>query len=409
MTIVGHPLLPDQPLDRAGYEATGGYKALAVALTDPVRARHALWQTQLRGRGGAGFPFARKIGFACEADGPRVVVCNAAEDEPGSAKDCTLLERNPHVVIEGALIAAHALDAATVVLYVSEAAQSATRRALAEVADDDLLQGLQVSLIRASADYVAGEASAAVSLINGGLAKPLVQPPYPTTAGVDGRPTLVSNCETLANLPRIVTGGGPHTRLATISGDVVNGGVFEIDPTVETFDTLIERAGGLTGNGILKAIQPGGPSSAFLAADSAGITLDAAAIAAAGSAAGCLAVRVYTSDRCMVEVVDAVTGFFSTQHCGQCPPCRMKTQTYHRTIHQITTGHGSWDMLDKLSVVEDFVSDMPRRCSLIDMPTPPVASARVLFADDFAAHIDHDMCPGSEAAALPPLETGSGA
>lgn len=408
MTIVGQRLLPDNPLDRAGYEAIGGYRGLTAALADPVSARHALWETQLRGLGGAGFPFARKLGFACATEGPRVVVCNAAEDEPGSGKDRTLLARNPHLVIEGALIAASAIDAQNVVLYVSEVVEELTRSALAEMAGHAALHRVQVSIVRASADYVAGEASAAVSLINGGPGKPQVQPPYPTTSGVDGRPTLVSNCETLANLPRIVTGGAPDTRLVTVSGDVVAGGVFEIDPEVETFGSLIERAGGLTGSGVLKAIQPGGPSSAFLTADAVDVTLAPSAIAAAGSAAGCLAVGIYTSDRCMVEVVEAITEFFSTEQCGQCPSCRMKTQAYYRTVHQVSAGHGTWDMLDKLSVVEEFVSDMPRRCSLIDMPTPPVASARVLFADDFAGHIDRKLCPGHDAAVLPPLEMGSG-
>jgi NADH-quinone oxidoreductase subunit F len=395
-------LLPPAPLNRAGYEAQGGYLALAKARADPAAARRVLLATGLCGRGGAGFPFARKLALALEgAERPRVVVCNAAEDEPGSLKDRLLLERNPHAVIEGALIAAAALGDATVILYVNPAALGYARQAAAQSGRPGL------AVTAAPPGYVAGEASAAVSALNGGPAKPLVQPPYPTQAGVDGHPTLVANCETFANLPRIINGTAPVTRLATVSGDVAVGGVFEVDPATETFRTLIARAGGMAGGTPLKAIQPGGPATAFLTADALDVTLGDDSVAAVGSSAGCLAVRVYSTDRCMVEVTDEITRFFSEQQCGQCPPCRMKTQAYHRIIHQITTGHGRWDMLGQLSAVEEFVSGMPRRCSLIDMPTPPVASARDHFPADFAGHIDHQACPAGNSPTFPPLETGT--
>jgi NADH-quinone oxidoreductase subunit F len=259
----------------------------------------------------------------------------------------------------------------------------------------------RLRVVAAGTHYVAGEATAAVDAINGGPGKPTGQPPYPTERGIGGLPTLVANCETLANLPRLIraawAGDAPKwTRLATVTGDVAAPGVYEVNPATDTFADLFHRAGRLTGSGRLKAFQPGGPSSRFLGAGSAGVLVDDDAVRAAGSQPGCFAVRVIADGRCIVEICQEITGFFSREQCGQCPPCRMKTQNYHRTIQAIASNKGKWELLDKLSIVEEFVSDMPHRCSLIDMPTPPVASARDLFPDDFAAHIDGAACPFTE-------------
>jgi NADH-quinone oxidoreductase subunit F len=393
-------LLPPRRHDLDDYLSTGGYSAVAAVSADPAAARTALLSTSLTGLGGAHFAVARKIAAVLDQPAPRAVVCNAAEDEPGSSKDRALVGTNPHVVIEGALIAAAALDAAEVVFYLSETNGSeiaSLAAALDERAVRRLLPDTSLRIVRAPDRYVAGEASAAVNAIDGGLGKPTGQPPYPSERGIGGRPTLVANCETLANLPRVTRaaqrGTAPHwTRLTTVTGDVVVPGVYEIDPQFETFATLIARAGGLTGSGELKALQPGGPSSRFLSAEAADVAVRDADIRAAGSQPGCLAVRVLSTDTCIVEVCAAITDFFGRQQCGQCPPCRMKTQMYQRTFQQIGSGKGSWDLLDKLGSVEDFVSDMPRKCALIDMPTPPVESARALFPADFAAHIEHGTC-----------------
>ncbi|MDN4522724.1 SLBB domain-containing protein [Mycolicibacterium austroafricanum] len=393
-------LLPAQRQDLDAYLAHGGYRALSAVAADPQRARTLLRATTLTGLGGAHFPLARKVTAVLDQPGPRAVLCNAAEDEPGSGKDRALLSANPHLVIEGALIAAVALEAGDVVLYVSQTA-TAERESLATALDErdipGLVPGTHVRIVTAPDRYVAGEASAAISVVERGDGKPMGQPPYPSERGVGGNATLVANAETLANLPRIVgaDGGGREpawTRLVTISGNVAAPGVYEISPDNETFATLITRAGGLTGSGALKALQPGGPSSRFLPAEAADVAIRDADIRAAGSQPGCLAVRVVSTDTCIVEICADITDFFARQQCGQCPPCRMKTQMYQRTLQQVSSGKGSWDLLDKLGSVDDFVADMPRRCALIDMPTPPVDSARSLFPDDFAAHIEHGRC-----------------
>jgi NADH-quinone oxidoreductase subunit F len=391
-------LLPSRRLDHASYVEEDGYLGLHYAAAEPDRAQRALLATPLTGLGGAHFPLARKLESALASAGPRAVVCNAAEDEPGSRKDRALLSRNPHVVLEGALIAAVVLDARDVILYVSELADEEYDSVVSAYADvGQRYSFAAVRIVRADPRYVSGEATAVVDAINGGAGKPTGQPPFPTERGVDGLPTLVANCETLANLPRIVRAAWtgqppPGSRLATVSGDIANPGVYEIDPGTDTFGDLFARSGALTGSGRLKAFQPGGPSTRFLPADCVDILIADAAIRSAGSQPGCLAVRVLATSTCIVEICEEITGFFSREQCGQCPPCRMKTQTYHRTLQQVARQKGGYDLLEKLSVVEEFVADMPRKCSLIDMPTPPVDSARSLFPDDFTAHIEHGAC-----------------
>jgi NADH-quinone oxidoreductase subunit F len=391
-------LLPDRRLDLAAYSAAGGYSGLEAAPHDPEKLRVRLGACNLTGLGGAHFSFGRKLQLALGTPGPRVVVCNAAEDEPGSLKDRTLLERNPHCVIEGALIAASAIEAGDVYLYVSEgltAALDSLHQALAELSEWSRTDLPALRVVKAPAAYVAGEASAAIRAIGGEEAKPGEQPPYPTESGVRGRPTLVSNCETLANLPRIVSSVEDEqwTRLATVTGDVAEPGVFEIVPGETTFADVISLAGGLSGpRPVLKAVQPGGPSSAYLSASAADVLLTNADIVAAGAQPGCLAIRVLSESRCLVEELAELTAFFAREQCGQCPACRMKTQAYAKSIDKIQRGEGDWSILKQLDAVDDFVSDMPRRCALISMPTAPVASAAALFRGDFEAHIDNKRC-----------------
>ena len=398
MSTDGNTLIPPRRAALTDYQSLEGYLALRSAWSDRDTALAALGSTTLTGLGGAHFPFAMKLHSALQHPGPRVVVCNAAEDEPGSQKDRTLLELNPHVVIEGALLAAVALEADSLVFYVRESFDEPRTSLEAALAELPLIaEGLgrlpDIRIHAAPTAYVAGEASAAIRSIAGEEAKPAAEPPYPTESGLDGRPTLVSNCETLANLPRIVRGEASLTRLVTVTGDVVSPGVYEVDPDTTSFGDLVALAGGLPDPARpLKAIQPGGPSSAYLLASAASTRLTSSAIRAAGSQPGCLAVRVLDSRRCLVEDSMGVTQFFADEQCGQCPPCRMKTQNYAGIMRKIAAGEGTWAMLGQFATIDDFVADMPRRCSLIDMPTPAVTSAITHFRDDFAAHIDGHGC-----------------
>jgi len=389
-------LLPAVRWSLADYAGHGGYEQLHQAYADVDWLRRVLGSTDLTGLGGAHFPFARKLLMCQQEPGPRVVVCNAAEDEPGSMKDRYLLQRNPHVLLEGVFIAAAALQTQEAYLYVSKSSTDALESlddALSELTADQK-RGVELRVIRAPDDYVAGEATSAIEFIEGRAARPRKVPPFPTSEGVGGRPTLVSNCETLANLPRVLARSAPDTepwimtRLATVTGDVRHPDVYEIDPSNTTFEDLITMAGGLSGGAQqLKAIQPGGPSTAFLDASALTLAMTDDAIRAAGSQPGCLAVRIISSDRCIVEELSRITGFFAREQCGQCPACRMKTQNYDKIVTKVSRGGGTWHLLDQFGAVDEFVSDLPAICALIGMPTAPVRSALSLFRDDFERHI----------------------
>jgi NADH-quinone oxidoreductase subunit F len=390
-------LLPPARWSLADYAGHGGYEQLHLAHANADWLRRVLGSTDLTGLGGAHFPFARKLLMCQQEPGPRVVVCNAAEDEPGSMKDRYLLLRNPHVLLEGVLIAAAALETKEVYLYVSESSTDALEsldEALSELTTDQK-RGVDLRVVRAPDDYVAGEATSAIEFIEGRAARPRKVPPYPASEGVRGRPTLVSNCETLANLPRVLARSGLDTepwvmtRLATVTGDVLRPDVYEIDPPTTTFEDLITMAGGLSrASQQLKAIQPGGPSTAFLDASALTLAVTDDAIRAAGSQPGCLAVRIISSDRCIVEELSRITEFFAREQCGQCPACRMKTQNYDKIVTKLSRGGGTWHLLEQFGAVDEFVSDLPAICALIGMPTSPVRSAVSLFRGDFERHIN---------------------
>lgn len=410
MSLASPSLLRESVTSLSAYQSHGGYEALVRARTDVETLRSIIYKTSLTGLGGAHFPFSSKLQSALEADGPRTVICNLAEDEPGSRKDQVLVERNPHVVLEGAMIAATALDASLIYLYVSEeltTSSDALYYALAELENDQQLlpPDLQIRIYHAPKTYVAGETSAVIEAIEGREAKPISQPPYATERGIGGKATLVSNCESLANLPRILSRGldaplsneGTLSRLATVTGDVAFPGVFEVQPEKMTFGDLITLAGGIVGSSShLKAIQPGGPSTSFLDATAADVLLTNAAIEAVGSQSGCLAVRVLSSRRCLVEELYELTTFFAREQCGKCPACRMKTQAYANVVQKIRDKRGSWRQLEQLSAVDTFVSDMPHFCALISMPTKPLMSALQLFRGDFEDHIDRLYCASDE-------------
>ncbi len=392
-------LLPPERENLRAYRDRGGYQTLAAFGHNQDLLRERVASVTLTGLGGAHFPFATKVSAVLKTPGPRYVVANGAEDEPGSQKDKLLIERNPHVVIEGALLAAAAVDADEVIFYIRESlleASASMADALTEVAADGLAGDRVLRIHAAPITYVAGEASAALRSLAGEDAKPNAQPPYPSESGYLGQPTLVSNVETFANLPRMLSddasSAASRSRLATVTGDVVSPGVFEVDPLTTTLCDLIAMAGGVPGEATVKAVQPGGPSSAYVSATQLDTALTNEAIRGIGSQPGCLAIRVVADTRCMVEEVAAVAAFFAREQCGQCPGCRMKTTSYSTLLGKVVQGAANWELLGQFATIDEFVADMPRKCALIDMPTAPVMSAVEHFRSDFADHIDNEKC-----------------
>jgi NADH:ubiquinone oxidoreductase subunit F (NADH-binding) len=396
-------LLRKPAADLADHVAAGGYAAIprlrsaagGAGFVEEVAA------AGLRGRGGGWFAVERKWRAALAGAGPRVVVANGAEDEPGSRKDRHLIATAPHLVLDGALCSALALGAGTVRLYVNcraVGASAALGAALAQARAAGLTAGLDVELVQAPAGYVAGEDSAAVEYLQTGTAQPRIKPPFPAQAGWDDRPTVVHNVETLAHVALIARGGAtafrehgtagtPGTMLLTLPAECVAPGVVEV-PVGARLDEVLAGPGGGFLAGPARGVQVGGPSSGWLGPDSFGVRLDPEAVASAGSSLGCGAVRVLAADHCAVDAVTSTSEFFAREQCGKCPPCRMATQFVHRVSLGLLDGKGV--TAAQLDTAPTLIAQVRPNtaCSLVTFP-----SAREVFAADFARHLAGEPCP----------------
>jgi NADH-quinone oxidoreductase subunit F len=399
------------------YRARGGYQALekAVKQLSPAQVMEEVIESGLRGRGGAGFPTGKKWSFTAAApETPHYVVLNGGEDEPGSNKDRLLMENLPHLVLEGVILAAYAVKAAKAYLYINAAYKEAIEsmmNALGEakqagyygerICGGDF--GLEVLLSPAPHNYVAGEDSAALEVIEEKKPLPRQKPPFPATAGLFGKPTAVNNVETLANLPPIIARGAkwyrgvgttdsPGTMIFSLNDEVKNPGIYEL-PFGTPLRYLIEECGGGTRDGKkIKAIFPGGPSSALLSAEQMDVPLDHNSVRDAGSSIGCGVIGIVTEGSCIVEEVLRIADFFAAESCGQCPACRMETNMLATLLKKVQQGQGGAPLLDQFSKVIAF-NKGKGFCSLINMPGPPIESALKLFRSDFDFHLANGRCP----------------
>ena len=400
------------------YRARGGYQALAKALeADPEDTVKEVSAAGLRGRGGAGFPTAKKWAFTREApDQPRYLVMNGGEDEPGSKKDRLLMENLPHLVIEGVILSAYAIGAAKAYLYINanyEAALKSMTDALAEAKDagywGQTILGskfsLDIEITPAPHNYVAGEDTAVLEVIEGKKPLPRQKPPFPVTVGLFGKPTSINNVETLANVAPILLHGSdwyrkfgtaesPGTMIFSLNDDVNRPGIYEL-PFGTPLRYLIEECGGgMKGGGKIKAIMPAAPSSAFLPPDKIDTPLDHNSMREAGSALGCGVVHLIGEETCIVEEVLKISEFFTVESCGQCPACRMETNTLTSLLKKVQQGQGGQPLLEQFGKVIAF-NKGKGFCNLIAMPGPPIESALKLFPADFAAHLATGKCPAN--------------
>jgi NADH-quinone oxidoreductase subunit F len=400
------------------YRARGGYEALSRFIkSSPEEIIQQITDAGLRGRGGAGFPTGKKWSFTREApEQPRYLVLNGGEDEPGSKKDRVLMENLPHLVIEGVILAAYAIGAVKAYLYINANYQAATKSitdALAEAkaagywGDDHLSSGfnLDVEIIAAPHNYVAGEDTAALEVIEGKKAWPRQKPPFPVTVGLFGKPTAVNNVETLANIAPILLRGpdgyrkfgtpdSPGTMIFSLNEDVNCPGVYEL-PFGTPLRYLIENCGGgMKGGKKIKAIMPAAPSSAYLSPDKLDTPLEPNAMRAVGSGLGCGVVRLVGEGTCIVEEVLRIADFFTAESCGQCPACRMETNTLSMLIKKVQQGQGGQPILEQFGKVLAF-NKGKGYCNLIAMPGPPIESALKLFPADFEAHLATGKCPAN--------------
>lgn len=399
------------------YRSRGGYVALEKALKalTPETVIQEISDSGLRGRGGAGFPTGKKWAFTRECvEQPHYVVLNGGEDEPGSKKDRLLMENLPHLVLEGVILASYAVGASTAYLYINKeykAANDSMAQALAEAKESNFWGGkilgsgfsLDILLVSAPPNYVAGEDSAAVEVIEGKQPLPRQKPPFPATAGLFGKPTVVNNVETLANVPPIIAKGAkwyrsfgtpesPGTMIFSLNDEVNRPGIYEL-PFGTPLRFLIEECGGgLKGGKAMKAILPGGPSSAFLLPGQIDVSLDHNSLRAAGSTVGCGVVRLIPQGNCIVEETLQIADFFAAESCGQCPACRMETNTLAAMLKKVQQGQGGQPLLEQFSKVIGF-NKGKGFCSLINMPGPPIESALRLFRSDFEFHLANGRCP----------------
>jgi NADH-quinone oxidoreductase subunit F len=403
-----------QTLDE--YRGEGGYQALARALAgSPESVLEAVRASGLRGRGGAGFPTGQKWSLAAaEQATPRYVVSNGGEDEPGSLKDRIVMESYPHRVLEGVILAAYATGASEAVLYVNSdytvpiaQLEKAIHEAQAAGYLGDAIQGssfsLKVRVHTGPQDYVAGEDSAVLEIIEGKKPLPREKPPFPTSGGLYGKPTVVNNVETFALVPAIVARGGdwfrsqgtadnPGTMLFTLPANLNRPGVVEL-PVGTTLRELLEvHGGGLKSGKGIKAVLPGGPSSGFLSGDDLDVPMDRPPLVERGSTLGCGVLRIVEEGECIVEVADEIAQFFARESCGQCPACQMVTNNLATMISRFKQGNGSMQMLDQIPKLAAFGKGKGF-CSLISMPIAPLSSAGRLFGSDFEYHLEHGTCP----------------
>ncbi|MDZ7858272.1 NADH-quinone oxidoreductase subunit NuoF [Sphaerotilus sp.] len=403
------------------YEARGGYQALRKILSQvegegmtPDQVVADVKASGLRGRGGAGFPTGLKWSFMPRAlPVQKYLVCNSDEGEPGTCKDREILRFNPHIVIEGMIIAAYAMGISVGYNYIHGEIFEAYERfeeALEEARAAGYLganilgskHSFQLHAFHGFGAYICGEETALLESLEGKKGQPRFKPPFPASFGLYGRPTTINNTETFAAVPWIIRNGGqaylecgkPNnggTKIFSMVGDVERPGNYEI-PMGTPFSKLLELAGGVKGGKKLKAVIPGGSSSPVLPADvMMACTMDYDSISKAGSMLGSGAVIVMDETRCMVKSLQRLSYFYAHESCGQCTPCREGTGWLSKMVDRIETGHGRPDDLALLDNVAENI--MGRTiCALGDAAAMPVRGMLKHFRHEFVHHIEHKTC-----------------
>jgi NADH-quinone oxidoreductase subunit F len=395
----------------AGYESRGGYEAArrALAQRSPEQVVAMIGDAGLRGRGGGGFSAGTKWGFMPgEPTGPHYLVCNADESEPGSFKDRLLLERCPHLLLEGILIAAFAIRAEKTFLYIrGEYGRAAVvmREAIEEahsaghLGPDSLGTGFahDVVVVRGAGAYICGEETGLIESLEGKKGQPRQRPPYPAERGAFGRPTTVNNVETLCHVPHIIEKGvdwfrafgtrdSPGTTLFGVSGHVVRPGLFELPLGTPLDELIFEHAGGIAAGRKVKGVIPGGISMPVLPAGELDVAMTNEALGEKGSGLGTGGVIVMDDSTCMVRVGCVISDFFRDESCGQCTQCREGTSWINKLVHRIERGAAA---REDLGILLDVCGKLEGQtiCSFADAAAWPIQGLLRHFRSDFEAHL----------------------
>ncbi len=402
------------------YMKTGGYQALEKAVTTmkPEDVTEAVIKSGLRGRGGAGFPTGRKWSFLPKGtDKPVYLTVNADESEPGTFKDRELMEREPHMVIEGTLIAAYAIKCKIAFIYIrGEFAYAAAQlnkaideaRAKGFIGKNLFGKGIDIDIIvhRGGGAYICGEETALLTSLEGGMGYPRVKPPFPAVAGLYGCPTIINNVETLANLPHIVIRGAEWfasigtpkstgSKIFCLSGHVNKPGNYELPMGVPLRELLYEHGGGIRDGRNLKAVIPGGSSVPVLKPDKIDVRMDFESLAEAGTMLGSAGVIVIDETVCIVRAALNLAQFYQHESCGQCTPCRQGTYWMLAILHRLEHGEGTMEDIDTLLDICDNIEGNTI-CPLGDAAVPPVRSTIRQFRDEYEYHVTNKKClPGT--------------
>jgi len=405
------------PEDIDEYIARGGYEALAKALFEmsPDQIIDTVKKSGLRGRGGAGFPTGLKWELCRKAPGDiKYIICNADEGDPGAFMDRSILEGDPHTVVEGMTIAARAIGAQEGYIYCRAEYPLAIERlkkAIAQARDYGLLGdrilgsdfSFDLRIKEGAGAFVCGEETALIASIEGRRGEPRPRPPFPAASGLWGKPTNINNVETWANVPPIILHGADWfasigtekskgTKVFALTGKVNNTGLVEVPMGITLGDIIFDIGGGIPDGKKFKAVQTGGPLGGCLPVDMLNTPVDYDSLTSAGATMGSGGMIVVDEDTCMVEFAKFFLTFAHAESCGQCTPCRIGGKRMLEVLTRITEGKGTMDDLEKIDVLARTMADSSL-CALGQLTPSPTMSSLRYFRDEFIAHIVDKKCP----------------
>ncbi len=424
---------PDKaPTDMAAYEANGGYQGLHTAMgkLSPGDCLQIIKDSNLRGRGGAGFPTGMKWSFVPMEDSPdaadhgghKYLICNADEMEPGTFKDRLLLECDPHQLIEGMILSAYTIQADVAYIFIRAEyllAADLLRRAIAECHAKGYLgknilgtdYNLEIHVHASAGRYICGEETALINALEGKRANPRAKPPFPQVSGLWGRPTIVNNVETLCNIHHIIERGADWfqslgltgdagTKMYGVSGRVKKPGCWELPIGTTVREILEEYAGGMEEGYQMRGFLPGGGSTDFLVEQHLDLAMDYDTIGKAGSRMGTGTMIILDDKTCPVGFVKNLVEFFARESCGFCTPCRDGLPWSAQVLDDIERGRGRQEDLDTLARQVSFIGAMGNtHCALAPGAMEPLASGLKYFREDFERHISAGKCHFSTSSA----------
>ena len=410
------------------YIAFDGYKALEKVLTSMTKddVINEILESGIRGRGGAGFPTGKKWMFTKMAKGDqKYVVCNADEGDPGAFMDRSILEGDPHCVIEAMMIAGYAIGADMGYIYVRAEYPIAVQRfqkAIDQAREYGILGknifgtdfNFDLEIRLGAGAFVCGEETALLESIEGRRGQPRLKPPFPANAGLWQKPTLINNVETYANITKIILNGAKWyssigtetskgTKVFALGGNVVNIGLVEVPMGTTLREIVFDIGGGIPDGKEFKAAQTGGPSGGCIPAEHLDTPIDYESLASIGSMMGSGGLIVMDNTKCMVNLAKFYLGFTVDESCGKCTPCRIGTQRMLEILNRITEGNGQEDDIEKLEKLANTIKKASV-CGLGQTAPNPVLSTIKYFRDEYIAHIKDGKCPAGECKALANIE-----